>query len=205
MLDNTKLTEVIAQCHQELDELFLQHQEAILLEKFDAATQLLSCFKELHELHRGFEDKQLIPTLDGLVNQRLWPASLYTYEHAKIQELLEETEKNLLSLSKSQLSNQDLRREIIVFLDMEKTFKGLCEHHQEREEKGMLPELDKQADEKWRIRSCNRDNDIFDRIAQDTGDRHRQNERRKSEQHVRQTHGNILNPAAIVTRYPADD
>ncbi|MBQ14654.1 MAG: hypothetical protein CMQ17_09685 [Gammaproteobacteria bacterium] len=152
MLDNTRLTEVIAQCHQELDELFLQHQEAILVEKFNAATQLLGCFKELHELHRGFEDKQLIPTLDGLVNQRLWPASLYTNEHAKIQELLHKTEKNLLSLSKSQLSNQDLRREIIVLLDMEKTFKGLCEHHQEREEKGMLPELDEQTDEKWRIR-----------------------------------------------------
>ena len=152
MLDNTKLTDVIAQCHQELDELFLLHQEAILLQKFDAATKLLSCFKELHALHRGFEDKQLIPELDGLVSQSRWPALLYTSEHAKIQELLEETEKNLLSLSKSQLSNQDLRREIIALLDEEKTFKGLCEHHQEREERGILPELDKQTDEKWRIR-----------------------------------------------------
>lgn len=152
MLDNTKLTEVIAQCHQELDELFLLHQEAILLEKFDAATQLLSCFKELHEFHRGFEEKQLIPKLDGLVNQRRWPATLYTNEHIKIQELLEKAEKNLLSLSKSQLSNQDLRREIIVLLDEEKTFKGLCEHHQEREERGILPELDEQTDEKWRIK-----------------------------------------------------
>jgi|TARA_B100000315_G_C14457225_1_gene531983 hemerythrin-like domain-containing protein len=151
MLDNTKLTEVIAQRHQELDELFLLHQEAILLEKFDAATKLLSCFKELHALHVGFEDKQLIPKLDGLVNQRRWPASLYTSEHAKIHELMEETEKNLLSLSKGQLSNQDLRREIIALLDKEKTFKGLCEHHQEREEKGIFPELDKQTDEKWRI------------------------------------------------------
>ena len=152
MLDNSKLTVVIAQCHQELDELFLLHQEAILLEKLDAATQLLSCFKELHELHRGFEDKQLIPKFDELVNQKLWPASLYTNEHAKIQELLEKIGKSLLSLSESQLSNQDLRREIIVLLDKEKTFKGLCEHHQEREEKGILPELDEQTDEQWRIR-----------------------------------------------------
>jgi len=151
MLDNTKLTEVIAQCHQELDELFLLHQEAILLEKFDAATKLLSCFKDLHALHRDFEDKQLIPKLDGFVNQRRWPASLYTSEHAKIQELLEETEKNLLSLGNSQLSNQGLRRAIIALLDKQKTFKGLCEHHQEREEKGILPELDKQTGEKWRI------------------------------------------------------
>ena len=58
-------------------------------------------------------------------------------------------EDSLLSLSKDQLSNKDLRREIIAFLDQEKTFKGLCEHHQEREEAGMLPELDRQTDTKW--------------------------------------------------------
>jgi hypothetical protein len=43
-----------------------------------------------------------------------------------------------------------LRREIIAFLDKEKTFKALCEHHQEREEAGMLPELDKHTDIEWR-------------------------------------------------------
>jgi hypothetical protein len=60
------------------------------------------------------------------------------------------TEENLLSLSKRQLSDKDLRREIIAFLDQEKTFKGLCEHHQEREEAGMLPELDRHSDTEWR-------------------------------------------------------
>ncbi len=151
MSDNTKLTEVISQCHQELDELFLLHQEAVLLGRFDDAIQLLNCFKELHQLHMDFEDKKLIPRLDELGNRGRWPASLYTDEHAKVQELMEKTESNLQSLSKGHLTKKDLRREIIAFLDKEKTFKGLCEHHQEREEAGMLPELDKQTDTNWRM------------------------------------------------------
>ena len=150
MPDNTKLTEVIARCHQGLDELFLLHQEAVLLGRFDDAIQLLNCFKELHHLHMGFEDEKLIPGLYGLGDRGRWPASLYRDEHAKVQDLMVKTENNLLSLSKSQLSGKDLRRVVIAFLDRERTFKGLLEHHQEREEAGILPELDKQTDTKWR-------------------------------------------------------
>ena len=138
MPDSTKLTEVIAQCHKALDDVFLLHQEAVLLGRCDAAVQILNCFKELHHLHMEFEDKKLIPKLDGLGDRGHWPASLYTDEHAKIQELMGKTENDLLSLSKSRLSNKDFRRRIISFLDKERTFKGLCEHHQEREESGML-------------------------------------------------------------------
>jgi hypothetical protein len=150
MPDNARLTAVITQCHRGLDEFFLLHQEAVLLGRFDVAIQLLNGFKELHHLHMGFEDETLIPKLDGLGDRGRWPASLYTAEHAKVQELMGKTEANLLSLSKGQLSNKDLRREIIAFLDQEKTFKGLMEHHHEREEAGMLPELDSQTDTKWR-------------------------------------------------------
>ncbi len=150
MSDNTKLTEAITQCHRGLDEFFLLHQEAVLRGRFDDAIQLLNCFKELHHLHMGFEDEKLIPKLDGLGDRGRWTAALYTDEHAKVQDLMGKTEDNLLSLSKGQLSNKNLRREIIAFLDNEKTFKGLCEHHQEREEAGMFPELDRQTDTKWR-------------------------------------------------------
>jgi hypothetical protein len=150
MSDNSRLTEVISQCHQELDELFLLHQEAVLLGSFDEAIQLLNCFKELHHLHMGFEDEKLIPKLDTLGTRGRWPASLYTDEHAKVQQLMGTTGDNLLLLSKGQRSDNKLRRDIIAFLDKERTFKSLCEHHQEREEAGMLPELDKQTDIKWR-------------------------------------------------------
>lgn len=150
MSDRTKLTEVITRCHKELDELFLLHQEAVLLGRFDEAMQLLICFENLHHLHMTFEDEKLIPKLHKLGNRGRWPASLYTDEHGKVKELLRKTKSKLSSLGNRRLSNQASRREIIDFLDRERTFKGLCEHHQEREETGMLPELDKQTSEEWR-------------------------------------------------------
>jgi len=150
MPDEFKLTEVITRCHQALDDLFLLHQEAILLGSLDNAIQLLNCFIELHQLHMSFEDEKLISRLGELGDRGRWPASLYSDEHAKVQKLMSKTERNLLSLGKGQLSSKDLRREIIVFIDKERTFKGLCEHHQEREEVEMLPELDKRTDIKWR-------------------------------------------------------
>ncbi len=146
----TKLTKVIAQCHKELNEIFLLHQEAALLGMFDEAAQLLDCFKKLHHLHMVFEDEKLITKLDGLGNPGRWPVSLYTDEHAKIQELMEKTEYSLLSLGNGQLSDNYFRRRVISFLDKERTFKGLCEHHQEREETDILPELDMRTDKKWR-------------------------------------------------------
>ena len=150
MPDNTKLTEVITRCHQGLDEFFLLHQESVLLQSFDEAIQLLNCFKELHHLHMAFEDEKLIPKLGALGDLGRWTASLYSDEHGKVQALMKKTEDDLLSLSKGDLSGRALRREVIAFLDKEKTFKGLREHHQEREEAGILPELDKQTDTKWR-------------------------------------------------------
>ena len=151
MSDKTKLTEAITHCHQGLDEFFLLHQEAVLLGKFDDASQILNCFKDLHNLHMRFEDELLIPKLAELGDKGRWPAFLYTAEHAKIQELLEKTTANLQFLSNNQLSGNDLRRGIITLLDNEKILKGVCEHHQEREEAGILPELNKQTDETWRI------------------------------------------------------
>jgi hypothetical protein len=148
--DNTELTAIITRCHRSLDELFLLHQEALLLGKFDDAIQLLACFQDLHQLHMNFEDQELIPRLGELETAGRWPASLYTDEHAKVQDLMGKTRNRLLSLRKGPLSDTDLRREIIALLDWEKTFKGLSEHHQEREEKGMLPELDKETDSEWR-------------------------------------------------------
>jgi hypothetical protein len=150
MLNKTKLVEVITGCHHALDELFLRHQEAVLLGKFDDAIRIFKCFKELHCLHMDFENNALISRLEELGIKGRWPASLYRKEHAKVHELMMLTEKNLLSLSEAPKFNKDLRRRVIEFFDKEKTFKGLCEHHQEREESGMFPELDRQTDTKWR-------------------------------------------------------
>jgi hemerythrin-like domain-containing protein len=151
MSENAGLTEVFIQCHRDLDDFFLLHQEAVLLGRLDAAIQSLNCFIELHDLHMGVEDQKLIPGLCELGDRGRWPAALYVAEHNKVRELIGKIEDNLLSLSKGQLSGKDFRREIITFLDTEKTLKGLCEHHQEREEAGLLRELDDAKGKRWRV------------------------------------------------------
>jgi hypothetical protein len=50
-------------------------------------------------------------------------------------------------LSEQQLNDSQLRRNIIAVLDKEKTFKGLTEHHEEREEDVMVKELDEQLEQ----------------------------------------------------------
>lgn len=150
MIDETKLTDVITKCHQELDEFFLLHQEALILAKFESAVELLGCFGELHQFHMDFENEKLIPMLTKLEDSGRWPVLLYSSEHDKIQELLRKTELRLLSLRDNPLSSKAMRRGIIDLLDEQKTLKGVCEHHQEREEIGLLPELDKLSDTEWR-------------------------------------------------------
>ena len=136
----TTFTKVIAQCHHVLDEIFLLHQETVLFGRFDNAILLFNSYKELHDLHKTFEDEKLIPKFNELGNHGRWPASLYKLEHDKIRDLMAEIPPD----------NRSLGRNIISFLDREKTFKGYCEHHQDREEQGLLPELDNLTDSIWR-------------------------------------------------------
>jgi hypothetical protein len=150
MINENKLTTIITRCHQELDELFLLHQEAVILAEFESAIELLGCFEELHQFHMDFENEQLIPALSELGDPGRWPASLYSSEHDKIQELLQKTAGRLLSLRDNGVSDKAMRRGIIALLDEQKTLKGVCEHHQEREEIGLLTELDKLSDTEWR-------------------------------------------------------
>ncbi len=149
-MDETQFTDVITRCHEELDELFLLQQEALVQAKLEAALTLLGCFGELHQFHMDFENERLIPALTKLGDPGQWPASLYSSEHDKVQELLQKAERRLLSLHEARLSSRETRRGVIVLMDEQKTLKGVCEHHQEREQVGLLPELDKLADSQWR-------------------------------------------------------
>ncbi len=150
MPDNTELTVLISQCHQTLNEIFLRHQEAVLLTRLDDAMALFGSFKQLHQLHLDFEDQVLLPKLSTLDNPGRWPESLYKSEHAKIQQLVNRVENSLRPLRTARLQDRASRRAIIAILDQQKTFKGVCEHHQEREEMALLPALDEQADSEWR-------------------------------------------------------
>ena len=150
MSDSSSLKIVIARCHEELNRLFFLHQQAVLIGELPRAIEALHRYTLAHDLHKNFEDTYLLPRLAELETPGDWPVSLYHHEHNKIGDLMTRLEKQLLELSARELAGTELHYALIELLDREKSIKGLCEHHQEREEAGMLPALDQQTDEAWR-------------------------------------------------------
>ena len=100
-----------------------------------------------HQVHARMEERYLFPEFVKIERKSRWDVSLYEKEHEKIESLFENISNDLQWLSEQQLNESQLRRNIIALLDMEKTFKGLTEHHEEREENGMLKDLDEQLDQ----------------------------------------------------------
>ncbi len=140
------LVDIIHKQHLDLRELFAQHQEALLQGHFEDAMTQLSNFNQCHQSHAKLEERYLFPLFSEIKHQSKWNVSLYIKEHEKIERLFENISKDVSWLSEQSLSESQLRRNIIALLDKEKTFKGLTEHHEEREEEAMLKELDEQLE-----------------------------------------------------------
>lgn len=141
------LEDIIHKQHLDLRELFLQHQEFLLQGQFDEALTSLNHYDVCHQAHANLEERYLFPEFVKIERQSRWDVSLYEKEHVKIAVLFEKISEELQWLSEQQLSDSQLRRNIIALLDKGKTFKGLTEHHEEREEKAMLKELDEQLEQ----------------------------------------------------------
>ena len=140
------LGKVIHKQHLDLRELFMQHQEYLLQGQFDEALTYLSYYDMCHHTHVQLEEGYLFPEFANIERQSKWDVSLYEKEHEKIASLFETLSNDLYWLSEQQLTESQIRRNIIALLDKEKSFKGLTEHHEEREEEGMLMELDEKLD-----------------------------------------------------------
>ena len=149
-MDAPSLKSEIASCHVELEQLFFRHQEAVLTGDLPAAQEALRRYAVAHDLHKRFEDEHLFPKLAELDDPGSWPLKIYVHEHDKIEARLEQITTTLNDLIERELHGTELRMALITLLDLEKSYKGLIEHHQEREEAGLLPALDAQTDPEWR-------------------------------------------------------
>jgi len=142
------LVKVIHKQHLDLRELFMQQQEFLLQGQLDEALTCLQHYDMCHQAHARLEERYLFPEFAKIEKQSRWDVDLYEKEHEKIASLFETISNDLHWLSEQQLTESQLRRNIIALLDKEKTFKGLTEHHEEREEEAMLKELDEKLDAK---------------------------------------------------------
>ncbi len=144
MLNSNLLYLAIDKQHQQLGELFLMHQEALLLKDVHLSLEIFYSYKSLQVAHLTYENDCLLPELAKLPELR-WPHTLYLHEHNKIRDLLDKNEhclnQTLALLENPDTTEQQYRRWIIELFEQQKSLKNVLEHHEQREEQGMLAEL----------------------------------------------------------------
>lgn len=124
--------------HRDMDELLLQHQEALVEQNMGAALTRYEIFHERLCAHIALENAELLPRHESVEAPR-WRTQVYALEHDKILAL---AAKILARMQHPVIEpGPEQRRWIIALLDEERVLKNVVEHHEEREEKGMLPEL----------------------------------------------------------------
>lgn len=112
-------------------------QEALVEKKFDLARRLFALYQTLMDEHICLENTLLLPA-HATIRQPRWPTSLYQHEHDKILSLLQRALQQFDAAHHAGLSN---RHRVILLLDYQRTLKNVLEHHEQREEQGLLDEL----------------------------------------------------------------
>lgn len=137
--ETTSLME-LEEIHKGLDWLFHLHQIAVLNQYREEAMRLLDEYEKLVQIHMQEEEEFLIP----LYRDRCGPIRggapvIFTGEHEKIREFL-----NLFyRLGTCWVTSDGPGQETLDLLEQEYRFKELMEHHDMREQRILLPELDK--------------------------------------------------------------
>jgi len=129
-----------ARFHRQLGQLFQMHQEALLIDDLTLALNVFDLFAESLHKHLDVEGNILLPLHRALVTSARWPLLIYEKEHDKLLRMAERVRRELLDLSA--LHGRARRLAVLTALDYQGSFKAVMEHHEQREEQAMLPELD---------------------------------------------------------------
>ncbi len=125
--------------HDELEELFLCHQEALLAQQPRLALLFLQVYGELLAVHMEFEDHVLLPRYAQSGPAERAPVVLYSGQHRKLSMLLSASRTLTLQLVEGV---ERPRRHVLRTLDLESTLKHLCEHHHVAESTWLFPRLE---------------------------------------------------------------
>ena len=125
--------------HHELDELFFEHQRALIRGDLEVALAKLEGYeKELLD-HIWDEEEVLIPIYAARAEAPVGgSAEIFLNEHRKIREYLALFKAEFVKLSAA----ADLERAVIFLLDSQVIYKRLLVHHDTRERKFLYPLLD---------------------------------------------------------------
>ncbi|QSQ19924.1 hemerythrin domain-containing protein [Pyxidicoccus parkwayensis] len=134
----------LAALHRELEEQFLQHQDALLDLDVALAAERLDAYEAALRRHLEAEEALLLPVFARAGRIRGASPELFTGEHQRLLEFLARFRAALRALDSKA---PDFKRAVLRLLDAETTFKHLSHHHELREETHFFPALDSVTDE----------------------------------------------------------
>jgi hemerythrin-like domain-containing protein len=125
--------------HAGLEELFGKHQRALLSKDVDTALATLATFNSRMNRHIGYEEEVLLPLYAAKGKETTGGTlPIFQAEHRKLREAAAKLARHTEALQTS----SDILGSIIALLDEEAMFKGLFNHHSQREESLLFPQLD---------------------------------------------------------------
>lgn len=131
----------LVRVHEELEELLIRHQEALVRLQRDRALKTFAIYAELLLLHIDHEDNILLPVFARKGRLKRWPPELYSGEHDKMKAMLRRYGQSLEALPQ-----EPTPRLVIACIDEQGTLKRLHEHHDLREKENFFPVLDAVTD-----------------------------------------------------------
>ena len=125
--------------HKVIDELFFEHQRALLHFDFEQALRILIAYESTLLNHMADEESILLPVYEERAD---FPVAgspkLFYDDHAKMRSYLE-----LFKQKTSEMpAESELDRVLLQLLDREAFYLRLCSHHDRREGDFLYPMLD---------------------------------------------------------------
>jgi len=129
----------LLELHRQLDELFLEHQRALMRLDLDGAELLLREYEAELLAHIRDEEELMLPIYRERVTAPVGGApEIFLGEHEKLRRLLELFKAEIEKIRKM----DDVGRGVLFLIDSQLLFKKLLVHHDTREKKMLYPLLD---------------------------------------------------------------
>jgi hemerythrin-like domain-containing protein len=128
----------LVRVHVLLDELFFDHQKALLHFEFDKALNLLEMYESILIRHIQDEELTLLPVYSERAAFSGAGSPRYFFEdHSKMRSFIEVFKEKIAGLN----LEPDIDKALLQLLDREAFYLRLCSHHDKRETDFLYPIL----------------------------------------------------------------
>lgn len=139
----------LLELHQQLDELFLEHQRALMRLDLDRAASLLDEYESQLLSHIRDEEDLMMPLYQQRAAAPIGAAAeIFLGEHEKLRQFLDLFKEEIAKIK----VNDDVEAGALFLIDSQHLFKRLLVHHDTRERKMLYPLLDEVTTESERQR-----------------------------------------------------